>query len=156
MLHVRLQIGDGEIKDTQEWGMVYLNSDYVAGPPSKGFESTAYPEEEGEHILAETVDDAFDYEVSFFVQPSSSQTANQLIAAFNEAMISSSDGDVKQVSRVTFYNDHRRVKIVGYPKPISEAEKLWRDVNDYLYDVYSVKWTIRVTEPSLCNFKAAE
>ena len=67
MLTARIKIGDGEIKDTRDYGFVYLDSDKRVGADSKGFESTSYPEEEGEHIIPKTVDAAFDYNVKFFI-----------------------------------------------------------------------------------------
>ena len=69
MITARINI-DGTIRDTQYYGLVYLDSDKVVGAPSKDFESTSYPEEEGEHIIPRTVDAAFDYKVKFFIKVS--------------------------------------------------------------------------------------
>ncbi len=151
MLNVRIQIGDGAVRDSKYWGLVYLDSDKRVGAPTKGFESTSYPEEEGENIIPKTVDDAFDYKVKFFIQADSTATANTKITAFNNALFEATD-DVKTYYQVTFYNDHRRIKIVGYPKPIAEATELWHDPKNYVNDVYVVEWEIRVTKPSLCSF----
>ena len=153
MLKVRLKIGDGEITDTLAYGFVYLDSDRRVGPDSKGFESTAYPEEEGEHIIPKTVDAAFDYKVKFFIQGTSLEDANAKIDAFNKLMYTQEDeSDVKTYKQVEFYNDYKRHKIVGYPLPISEATDFWRDLNNQVNDVVVVEWTIRVTKPSLCDF----
>ena len=153
MITVRLKIGDGEIKDTQDYGLVYLDSDKRVGPDSKGFESTQYPEEEGEHIIPKTVDAAFDYKVKFFIQADSIDNANEKIAAFNAMMYTKDPGSsVKTYKQVEFYNDYKRHKIVGYPMPISEATDFWRDKTNQINDVVIVEWTIRVTKPSLCDF----
>ena len=155
MIKVRLQIGDGSIVDTEtQYGFIYLDSDKRVGPPSKGFEKTSYPEEEGEHILPKTVDDAFDYKVKFFIQADSLANANAKITAFNSALYTKS-GDVKTYKLVTFYNDYKRHKIVGYPSEISEAEEFWRDRKNQVNDVVVVEWNIRVTKPSLCDFNLA-
>lgn len=161
MITVRLKIGDGAILDTRDRvvagdglrGLVYLDSDKRVGPDSKGFESTQYPEEEGEHIIPKTVDAAFDYKVKFFIQADSLENANEKIAAFNAEMYTQGQGsDVKTYKQVEFYNDYKRHKIVGYPMPISEATDFWRDKTNQVNDVVIVEWTIRVTKPSLCDF----
>ena len=157
MLTARIKIGDANIVDTQTYGLVYLDSDKVTGAPSKGFESTSYPEEEGEHILPKTVDAAFDYKVKFFIQTSSLQNANDLISAFNAALYTQESGsDVKTYKQVEFYNDYKRHKIVGYPQPISEAQEFWRDKYNQVQDVVVVEWTMRVPKPSLCDFNLTE
>lgn len=154
MIKVRLQIADGAIVDTEDaYGLVYLDSDKRVGPDSKGFESTQYPEQEGENILPKTVDAAFDYKVKFFIRSDSVDNANAKIAAFNALLYTQASGsDVKEYKQVTFYNDYKRHKIVGYPMPISEATDFWRDRSNQTLDVVCVEWTIRVNKPSLCDF----
>lgn len=159
MIKVRLQIGSGDILDTEEaYGFIYLDSDKRVGAPSKGFESTSYPEEDGEHIIPYSVDAAFDYKVKFFVQATSVANANAKIAAFNSALYDyiTDENDnptpVKMYKQVTFYNDYKRHKIVGYPQEISEAEDFWRDRTNQVNDVVVIEWTIRVNKPSLCDF----
>lgn len=153
MLTVRLKIGDGEIVDTTAYGMIYLDSDKRVGPDSKGFESTSYPEEEGEHIIPKTVDAAFDYKVKFFIQADSVDDANDKIAAFNALLCDQeTPGGVKTHKQVAFFNDYKRHKIVGYPLPISEATDFWRDRRNQLNDIVVIEWTICVTKPSLCEF----
>lgn len=152
MITARINI-DGTVRDTQYYGLVYLDSDKRLAAPTKGFEATSYPEEEGEHILPKTVDDAFDYVVKFFIRATSVKDANALIDEFNAALYTQGAvGGVKTYKQVTFYNDYKRHKIVGYPQPISEAETFWRDPENQVHDVVVVEWTIRVTKPSLCNF----
>lgn len=153
MITVRLKIGDGEIQDTQDFGFIYLDSDKRVGAPSKGFEATSYPEEEGEHILPKTVDDAFDYKVKFFIQGTTLENANAKIAAFNASLHGEpNELGLKTYYPVVFYNDYKRHKIVGYPSEISEATDFWRDKTDQVNDIVVVEWTIRVSKPSLCEF----
>lgn len=158
MIKVRLQIGNGDILDTEAaYGLIYLDSDKRVGAPSKGFESTSYPEEEGEHILPKTVDDAFDYKVKFFVQSSSVANANKRIADFNAALHDTPNSlGLKEYYQVTFYNDYKRHKIVGYPSEIPEATDFWRDRENQVNDVVVVEWSIRVNKPSLCYFNLQE
>ena len=139
--------------DTTTYGLVYLDSDKVVGAPSKGFERTSYPEEEGDHIIPKTVDAAFEYKVKFFIRATSLKSANTLIKEFNNALFSQSQGSsVKTYNQVEFYNDYKRHKIVGYPEPIAEATDFWRDRRNQVNDVVVVEWTINVNKPSLCDF----
>lgn len=157
MLTVRIQIGEGEIQDSTVYSLVYLSADHRFAADTKGFESTSYPEEEGEHILPKTVDAAFDYKVRFYVRAEGAlENANQKIAAFNELLYSQEQGsDVKTFNLVHFYNDYKKVLIVGYPQPISMATDFWRDGSGRAHDVVVVEWVIRVTKPSLCDFNLA-
>lgn len=153
MLTARIKIGDGQIVDTQTYGLVYLDSDKVVGAPTKGFESTQYPEEEGEHAIPKTVDAAFDYKAKFFFRADSLETANDKIDAFNKLLYDQAAGsDTKVFKQVTFFNDHKRHKIVGYPQPIAEATEFWRDPASQVNDVVVAELNIRVTKPSLCEW----
>lgn len=157
MIKVRVKIGENSIVDTEdEFGFIYLDSDKRMGAPSKGFESTSYPEEEGEHIIPITVDAAFDYKVKFFVQATSIDNANAKITAFNESLHDTpTETGEKEYYQVEFYNDFKRHKIVGYPSEIAEATEFWRDPSNQLNDIVIVEWTIRVIKPSLCDFNLA-
>lgn len=160
MITVHLKIGEGTKVDTATLGLIYLDSDKRVGPESKGFEATSYPEEEGEHIIPKTVDAPFDYIVKFFIQADSLENANDKIAAFNASLHGTPDSHgLKEYYQVTFYNDYKRHKIVGYPKEIALAEEFWQDgipVSDprhkNINDIVVVEWTIRATKPSLCSF----
>lgn len=160
MIRARLQIGDGDIYDTlDQFGLCYLDADERLAPPTKGFEKTAYAEEEGEHTDSKTVDDAFDYKVKFLVQAKNDDinNANQIIRAFNGNLYTKPlDSDVKTFQTVTFYNDLNRVKIVGIPSPIAEAVTFWRDKAGNVSDAVVVEFTIRVVKPSLCDFATTE
>lgn len=153
MLTARIKIGNGDIVDTRDYGLVYLDSDKVVGAPIKGFEETTYPEQEGANVSVKTVDDAFDYTVKFFIRATSLQNANAKIVAFNNLLFTQQSGsDVKTYKQVYFYNDYKRHLIVGYPYPISEAKDFWRDPRGLVDDVVTVEWKIRVNKPSLCDF----
>lgn len=153
MIRVRLKIGNSAILDTIDvYGMVYVSSDHRFEAPLKEFEKTSYPEEEGEHILAKTVSDAFDYKVTWFVKADGSlDNANVVIARFN-SLLYTQEGDIKTFKQVTFYNDYKKVKIVGTPSLIQEATEFWRDSRGKQHDVVQVEWVIRVSKPSLCDF----
>lgn len=154
MITVRLKIGDSPITDTRNHGLVYVSSDHRFGAGIKGFEATSYPEQEGENISPKSVDAPFDYKVKFYINAEGSlENANQKISVFNALLYSQAAGsDVKTFKQVEFYNDYKKVLIVGYPMPIEEATQFWRDSSGEVHDVVVVEWTIRVNKPSLCNF----
>lgn len=156
MIRVRLQIAGGNILDTADnYGLVYVSADSRFAAPIKEFEKTSYPEEEGEHIYPKTVDDAFDYKATWFIQANGSlDNANAVIARFN-SMLYTQEGDIKTFKQVTFYNDYKKAKIVGIPSPIQEATEFWRDAKGKQHDVVCVEWIIRVSKPSLCDFNIA-
>lgn len=148
-------IDGGKVNDTLEkYGLIYISSDNILGAPNKGFDTTAYPEEEGEHILPITVDDAFDYKVTFLVNANGKlATANGKIAEFNRDIctVNTTTGR-KEYKTISLYNYYKRVKIVGIPSPISSAESFWRDPSGLVWDVVEVTISIRVTKPSECDF----
>ena len=159
MINVSIKIGEngaGKVDTFDQYGFAYLSSDNRFAPPSKGFGTTKYPEEEGEHTDAKTVDDAFDYKIRFLVGPTNGyiKNANLLIKNFNEKLYEHeiNEGDIKTFKQVTFYNTYKKVKIVGYPSPIAEATSFWRDKFGQVSDAVEVELTLRVTKPSLCDF----
>ena len=153
MIRVRLQIGDGKILDaTDNYGLVFISSDSRFEAPIKEVEKTSYPEQEGENSSNKTTRDAFDYKVQWFIKADGSlNNANKVIANFN-AQLYTQDGDVMTIKQVSFYNDYKKVLIVGRPSLISEATEFWRDANGKQHDVVCVEWVIRVSKPSLCDF----
>ena len=157
MIRVRLQIGNDYAFDTAEkFGLVYVSSDHRFEAPLKAFEKTSYPEQEGENISTKTVSDAFDYKVTWFVKADGSLVnANAIIARFN-SLLYTRNGDLKEFEQVTFYNDYKKVKIVGTPSPIQDATEFWRDAQGKQHDVVCVEWVIRVSKPSLCDFNLSE
>jgi len=154
MLTVRIKIGDGQIKDSiAGYKLWYVSSDLRLGADVKDFDTTTYPEQEGENIIPKTVDAPFDYKVKFYVKADGSlDNANTVIKAFNDALYTADSNGVKTFKQVSFYNDYKKVLIVGYPKPIALAAQFWRDSKGNDHDVVVVEWVIRVNKPSLCNF----
>ena len=157
MIKVRLQIANGDILDTADnYGLVYVSADSRFAAPIKQREVTTYAEQEGENTSTKTVDDAFDYKVTWFIKADGSLgNANAVIARFN-SLLYTQDGDVKTFKQVVFYNDYKKVKIVGTPSPIQEATEFWRDQSGKQHDVVQVEWVIRVSKPSLCDFNLTE
>lgn len=153
MIRVRLQIGDGKILDTMDgYRLVYVSSDHRFEAPIKEFEKSSYPEQEGENIIAKTVSDAFDYKTTWFIKADGQiYNANDLIDRFNSRLYTQENG-IKSFNQVTFYNDYKKIKIVGTPSPIQEATEFWRDASGKQHDVVCVEWVIRVSKPSLCDF----
>lgn len=157
MIKVRLQIGDGAIVDTEEaYGLVFLCSDSRFEAPLKVFEATSYPEQEGENSLNKTVRDAFDYKTEWFIKANGSlDNANKVIANFNSLLYTKDDKDNPDVltfKTVQFYNDYKKVLIVGRPSLIQESTEFWRDSKNNQHDVVKVEWVIRVSQPKLCDF----
>ena len=152
MITARIRIADGPIKDTQEYGLVFLSADNIIGLQQKEFEKTEYPEQEGENLLPKAADAPFEYKMKFFIKAGTLGDANNIISAFN-AQLYDREGDIKTYKQVYFYNDYKRVKIVGYPKEIANADTFWRDPTGEVTDVVVVEWIIRVSKPSLCEFK---
>ena len=154
MINVRLQIADGNIENTADkYGLVYLSADNRFAAPTKGFEISKYAESPGSNIIPRTVDDEFEYKVKFFIKADGDlENANQKIAAFNSLLYTKDADNIKTFKQVTFYNDYKKVKIVGYPSPIEEATDFWRDSRGKQADVVCVEWTIKVNDPTLCDF----
>lgn len=157
MIKVRLQIAEGDILETSKnYGLVYISADSRFHAPIKQREVTTYAEQEGENISTKTVDDAFDYKIAWFIKADGSlNNANDTIARFN-SLLYTQVGDIKTFKEVSFYNDYKKVKIVGIPSPIQEATEFWRDAQGKQHDVVQVEWVIRVSKPSLCDFNLTE
>lgn len=153
MIKSRIKIGDGDIYDFESlFGFIQVSSDNIFGAPVKPFEQTSYPEKAGVNILPLTVEDTFEYKATFFISAKGGfETANWKIEEFNNAVTEEVNG-IKHIKQITFYNDYKKVKIVGYPTPISNATEFWRDSSGKLHDVVCVELVIKVTNPSLCNF----
>ena len=158
MIRVRLQLnGDKEPKYTDtEHGLIYVASDDRFDAPIKPFEKTSYPEQSGENIYNKTVSDAFDYKVTWLITANKDLGyANSIIQTFNSKLFTVSNG-IKTFHNILFYNDYKRVGIIGIPSPISEATEFWRDINGNQHDVVKVEWTIRVNDPDACVFNLDE
>lgn len=153
MIKSRINIGGFGVLDFESaYGFVQISSDNTLSAPTKAFEKSSYPEQSGINILPKTVDDAFEYKATFFIKAEGNlETANLRIAKFNKAISDVTNG-VRNVRQIEFYNDYKRVKIVGYPKPIQSVTEFWRDSSGRLHDVVCVELVINVTDPSLCDF----
>jgi V8-like Glu-specific endopeptidase len=157
MIRVRLQIADGEIKDAFDaYGFIYESSDTVYGAEINSFETTTYPGQSGENLYPKTTRKAFDYTAKFVVLAENSDldNANKKIAAFNKSLSEPEEqgSDIEVFKQVTFYNDYKHHKIVGYPYPITTAKSLMIK-NGVTYDYAEVEFKIRVNKPSLCEFE---
>lgn len=172
MITARLKIGDdGAIQDTYEqWGFIYLSGDRRFSAPEKARDVTSYAEEAGEHMDLRSVPDAFDYKVKFLINTynSNSDSANAKIAAFNAAIregiirtVDNGDGttsdivlDVTRCKTVTFYDDYKRVKIVGVPSLIGEVGDgdYYRRQDGSVLDCVVVELLVRVINPTLCEW----
>lgn len=156
-IRVRMQIeGESAPSDTYEkWGLIYIESDHRIAAPEKKRETTTYAEQEGENVDPRTVDDVFDYKVKFLIETPNTNidNANAKIKAFNDAIRSiDRDTKIKTCKRLTFYNDYKRVKIVGIPEVIAEAKDFYRQRHGDVLDCVLVEFTIHVDKPSECDF----
>lgn len=156
MIRARIQIEDGELYDiTDQFGFIYINGDKIFSAPIKEFEKTSYPEQAGYNIYPKTVDDGFEYKVNLFIKADTISRANNKILSFNNRLFSKS-GDIKTFKQITFYDDYKNVKIVGYPKPISEATDFYRDRNNSQFDIVCCDFIIEVNNPNLCDFDTTD
>lgn len=154
MIQSRLQIADGDILNLYDgYKLIHMDTDTRFEAPIKKRDTTSYAEEAGEHTDPRTVQDAFDYKVTFIVEaPNKNLTnANAVIDEFNRKLYTQ-DGEIRTYKEITFYNDFKRIKIVGLPEPIQEAKSLYRRQNGEVMDCAQVEWTIRVSDPTKCDF----
>lgn len=154
MINVRIKIGDGAIEDTfAAHKLIYMESDHRTEAPIKKRDGTTYVEQAGDNTDPRTVQDAFDYKVRFIIDGQNTDLANvnATIAAFNKKLYTqSANSDVRTYKEVTFYNDFKRVKIVGLPEPIAEPKEMRRSRNGF--DFAEVELVIHVSDPTKCDF----
>lgn len=154
MITVRIKIGDGPVQDTfAAHKLIYQSSDDRTEAPLKKKDSSSHPGEAGEHTDPRAVPDAFDYKVQFIIdgQNTDLDNVNAVIAAFNRQLYTTTPGsDIRRYKEVTFFNDFKRVKIVGIPEPIAELTELHRTKNGY--DCGLCELVIRVSDPTKCDF----
>lgn len=152
--------GSGETHDTYDkYGLIYISSDNITEAPLKAMDTTKYANEAGEHVDMRAAQDAFDYKVKFAVEGKNKNllNANAKIAAFNAAMYTTKTGsDIRTFKEVTFYDDYKRVKIVGIPKPVNKATDFYRKMNGQELDCVQFEFTIRVADPRKCDFNLTE
>lgn len=155
MIRVRIKIGDGAIEDTfAAHKLIYTEADNRTEAPIKKRDATSYSEKAGENTDPRTVQDAFDYKVTFIIDGQNTNLANvnATIAAFNAKLYTQpANGDIRTYKEVTFYNDFKRVKIVGLPEPIAEPKEMKRSRNGF--DFAQVEFVIHVSDPKKCNFE---
>lgn len=155
-IKVRLQIENGTIDDTYtKWGFIYIEADHRTSAPEKERETTTYVEQEGENVDPRTVDAPFDYTVKFLIETPNTnlENANAKIKAFNDAIRTHTpNSDVKSCKTITFYNDYKRVKIVGIPEIVAEPTEFYRQLNGNVLDCVLIELKIHVSKPSLCDF----
>lgn len=152
MIKVRIKIGDGAIEDTvAAHKLIYMEADHRTEAPIKKRDVTTYAEQAGDNTDPRTVQDAFDYKVQFIIdgQNRNLENVNAIVAAFNKKLYTQpSNSDIRTYKEVTFYNDFKRVKIVGLPEPIAEPKEMKRSKNDFA----EVELTIHVSDPTKCDF----
>lgn len=154
MINVRIQIGDGAIEDTfTAYKLIYMEADHRTEAPIKKRDVTTYAEQAGDNTDPRTVQDAFDYKAQFIIdgQNRNLENVNAIVAAFNKKLYTQpSNSDIRTYKEVTFYNDFKRVKIVGLPEPIAEPKEMKRSKKGY--DFAEVEFVIHVSDPTKCDF----
>lgn len=149
MIKTDIYIDGGSKVDTYStYGLLYISADNRFGAPYKEMDKTTYPEQDGEHIYPLAKKDAFDYKITFLVEGTSLTSINSRISTFNTALVNSSG----MFKKVTFHNYDRKVKIVGYPKPIDEAKDFWYTSLGQKTQSALVEFVIHVSNPTECNF----
>lgn len=158
MINTRIQIENGAIEDFYtKWGFIYMEGDRRFAPPEKKRDASSYREEAGEHADPRTVDDVFDYSAKFLIEAPNRNlvNANSKIKAWNEAVRQRTSGsDIKRCKTVTFYDDYKRVKVVGIPEIIEDADEkdYYRRQDGSVMDCVVVELKIHVSNPNLCDF----
>ena len=154
MIKVRIQIGNGAVEDTfTAHKLIYKEADHRTEAPIKKRDTTTYIEQAGENTDPRTVQDAFDYKVTFVIDAfdRNPDNVNAIVASFNQKLYTQTAGsDIRTYKTVTFFNDYKRVKIVGLPNPIAEPKELKRSKNGY--DFAEVEFVIHVDDPTKCDF----
>lgn len=155
MINVRIKIGDGAIEDTfAAHKLIYTDADNRTEAPIKKRDATSYAEKAGDNTDPRTVQDAFDYKVTFIIdgQDKDLKRVNSIIAAFNKKLYTQeADSDIRTYKKVTFYNDFKPCKIVGLPEPIAECKEFKKSINGY--EFAQVELVIHVSDPTKCNFE---
>lgn len=154
MTTARIKIGDGAIEDTfAAHKLIYMGADNRTEAPIKKRDVTTYAEQAGDNTDPRTVQDAFDYKATFIIdgQNTDLKNVNAIIAAFNRKLYTQPAGsNIRTYKEVTFYNDFKRVKIVGLPEPIAEPKEMKRNRNGF--DFAEVEFIIHVSDPTKCDF----
>lgn len=156
MINVRIKIGEGNIEDIfTHHDLIYKDSDDITEAPIKNRYTSSYAEEAGNHTDPRTVQDAFDYNVRFVIdsQDTNIENVNAIVERFNQQLYTQEDGsDIRTYKKVTFYNDFKRVTIVGIPNPIAKPKEMFRTKGGH--DYAEIEFTIHVSDPGLCDFSS--
>lgn len=158
MIKARIKIGNGAVEDTfAAHRLIYISADNRTEAPVKKMDESSYIGEAGAHTDPRTVQDVFDYKVVFAIDTTDTDlsSANAIVAAFNAKLYTQTAGsNVRAYKVVTFYNDFKRVKIVGIPRPIVEPVETRRTRGGL--DYAKIEFVIRVDNPGLCNFNMTD
>ena len=158
MMRADIQIENGERQDTRDaFGLIYLSSDKRLAAPVRAYEAVSYAEEAGEHIDPRTVEDAFDFKITFVTEVLTNQIesglhVNTRIARLNDALfVRQKNSDILQARQTTIYDLTKHRKITGYPIWISEPrdEDIFYSNNQ---ELAVIELTLRVNDPKLCDF----
>lgn len=158
MIRCGIKISNGEVKDSfTEYGLIFISSDKIFAPPTKGMLEESFVEEAGVHTDKKTVDDKFEYNVKFLIECPNTDinNANIKIANINSLMYEQEQGsDIKTFKEWTIHNYKDRVNITGIPSPISsvDADDFFRDKNGTQHDAVVVELKLNVTNPKKCDF----
>lgn len=158
MIRCGIKISNGEVKDSfTEYGLIFISSDKIFAPPTKGMLEESFVEEAGVHTDKKTVDDKFEYNVKFLIECPNTDinNANIKIANINSLMYEQEQGsDIKTFKEWTIHNYKDRVKITGIPSPISsvDADDFFRDKNGIQHDAVVVELKLNVINPKKCDF----
>ncbi|MCZ2855505.1 MAG: hypothetical protein O2U62_00260 [Candidatus Bathyarchaeota archaeon] len=133
--------------------LIYLSADNRTEAPIKKRDASSYAEQAGDNVDRRTVQDSFDYKVTFIIdgQNTDLDNVNAIIAAFNRKLYTQpADSDIRTYKEVAFFNDFKRVKIVGIPEPIAEPKEMKRSRNGF--DFAEVEFVIHANDPTKCDF----
>lgn len=153
MIRARIKIGNGEIYDAYDkYGFVYLDADERTAPDIQDYTSTKYVEDAEEHVDPRTIEVSFDYKIKFLVEAPNGnyKSVNNRIDDFNKLLFTRGESGVLNAQKITIYNDLNRVKIVGYPKPISEPTEVFHTDSYGGSDWIAFELTIHVSNPKEC------
>ena len=153
MIRARIQIGKGEVYDAYDkYGFVYLDADERTAPDIQDYTSTKYVEDAEEHVDPRTIEVAFDYKIKFLVEAPNGnyKSVNNKVDDFNTLLFTRDDSGVLNAQKITIYNDLNRVKVVGYPKPISEPTEVFHTDSYGGSDWIALELTVHVSNPKEC------
>jgi hypothetical protein len=139
---MRIQIGTGTIYDISHYGFFLGKSpsEFVCNPKESNFVTTDFPENDGVDIYIPQVPSKkeFDYPITLIYFNNSLNTANGAITSFCNSLVG---------NKITIYNDHKKVKVVGYFKSQKTAEFYRQET-----DVITFELVFFIPKPQDCDF----